>query len=108
MRQDQRSPEAARWRAYYKTPAWRRAREAQLARQPLCERCLEAGRVTAATVVNHRRPHKGSWALFLDPGNHESCCKPHHDREIQSEERRGYRKAIGDDGWPTDPRHPSA
>ncbi|MDN3627161.1 hypothetical protein [Methylobacterium isbiliense] len=55
------------------------ARAAQLAR----------GEVVPASVVNHRRPHRGEWALFIDPENHESVCKPCHDREIQREERAG-------------------
>jgi 5-methylcytosine-specific restriction protein A len=75
------------WRALYKLPGWQRVREAQLARQPLCERCLERGIVTAANVVNHRRRHRGDQMLFFDPANHESCCKRCHDREIQREER---------------------
>lgn len=68
---------------------WRRARLAFLAEHPLCERCTKAGRTTAATVVNHRIPHKGDQALFWDEANWEATCKPHHDGTIQSEERRG-------------------
>jgi 5-methylcytosine-specific restriction protein A len=61
--------------------------------------------VVLATVVNHRKPHKGDRSLFFDAGNHESTCKPCHDGPIQSEERRGFARDIGADGWPTDPRH---
>ena len=43
--------------------------------------------MTLATIVNHRTPHRGDWALFIDPANHESTCKPHHDRDIQAGER---------------------
>lgn len=75
------------WRAWYSLKAWFTARQAQLARQPLCERHLARGDVVAATVVNHRIPHRGAWALFIDPANHESVCKPCHDGDIQREER---------------------
>jgi 5-methylcytosine-specific restriction protein A len=109
-RDDRRSPEAAKHRKLYSLVAWRGKggiREQQLTRQPLCERCLKAGRYTRASVVNHRTPHKGDWHLFSDPDNLESACPPHHDGEIQSEEALGYSKAIGADGWPSDPRHPA-
>lgn len=66
------------------------AREQQLARQPLCERHLQRGEVEPATVVHHRVPHRGAWALFIDPSNHESACKACHDGEIQREERAAH------------------
>ncbi|WP_267212309.1 HNH endonuclease [Chelatococcus asaccharovorans] len=84
---DARRREAQPWRSFYKTAAWQEARQTQLARQPLCERCLAEGHVAPATVVNHRQPHKGDWSTFIAASNHESTCKPHHDRDIQREER---------------------
>lgn len=88
---DVRRREAQPWRRFYKTAAWLQARAAQLSLQPLCERCLAEGIIEPATVVNHRTPHKGDWLLFIDPANHESTCKPHHDRDIQAEERAAAR-----------------
>ena len=101
-----RSAAATAYRSWYNRKEWKAARRAQLSRQPLCERCLQAGHITAATVVNHRKPHKGNWSLFIDPDNHESVCAPHHDTLIQREEARGY--TIGSDisGRPLDPGHP--
>lgn len=90
------------YRLWYKRAPWLRAREAQLDRQPLCERCLERGDEVPANVVNHRIPHKGDWSLFIDPENHESACKPCHDGEIQREERRGS-YGVDRDGWPLNP-----
>jgi hypothetical protein len=101
-----RSAEAQAYRRWYNLKAWRIARLAQLARQPLCERCEKAGRITAATVVNHRQPHKGDWALFIDPDNHESLCAAHHDALVQREEARGFIIGSGVDGRPVDPEHP--
>ncbi|MEO4000324.1 HNH endonuclease [Mesorhizobium sp. CAU 1732] len=101
-----RSPEAAAYHRWYGLKAWKVAREAQLSGQPLCERCLQSEDVTAAAVVNHRIPHKGDWGLFIDPGNHESICAPHHDSLVRREEKRGY--VVGSDinGRPVDPLHP--
>ena len=62
----------------------------------------------AASVVNHKKRHKGDPELFFDPDNLESVCKPCHDGAIQSEERReaNYSDAVGPDGYPLDPNHP--
>lgn len=101
-----RSPEAQAYRRWYGLKAWLEARKAQLSKQPLCERCKAMGRVTPATIVNHRKAHKGNWSLFIDPANHESTCAPHHDTLIQREEERGY--TIGSDagGRPLAADHP--
>lgn len=101
-----RTDEAQAYRRWYGLKAWQVARKTQLTRQPLCERCKAAGRVTPATVVNHRKAHKGNWALFISPANHESTCAPHHDRLIQKEEARGQRIGTSVDGRPVDPNHP--
>jgi 5-methylcytosine-specific restriction protein A len=114
MRPDQRSPEAAKYRKLYNTARWRALRKAQLQIQPLCERCKAKGFIVAATVVNHRKPHKGDERLFCDPGNLQSVCQPCHDGPIQAEEVSGKQnESIGcspqvdRDGWPIDPRHPA-
>ena len=105
-----RSPEAQAYRKLYSLPLWRGEhglRAKQLHKQPLCERCLKRGKVVRATVANHKTPHKGDLALFCDATNLESSCAPCHDGAIQSEEKLGYSKAIGADGWPSDERHPA-
>jgi 5-methylcytosine-specific restriction enzyme A len=107
IRPDWRSPEAAAYRALYKKPEWRAARATQLAKQPLCERCLAEGISTAANVVNHKIPHKGDLVLFRNPANHQSVCKPHHDGPIQRDEHAGFSAAVDAAGWPTDPLHRS-
>ena len=106
MRKDYRSPEAQAYRKMYGTAAWRAARSAHLSTHPLCDICQQDGKVTAATVVNHRKPHKGDWSLFIDPSNHQSLCKPHHDGYTQSAERTGRLKGSTADGMPIDPNHP--
>lgn len=115
--------EARPWRHLYRTAAWRHLRAAQIAAKPLCEWCLRDGVVNDGSllpggdpqpapklrvlIVDHKIPHKGDHALFHDPGNLQTLCKPHHDRHKQREEIRGYSEARGLDGWPIDPAHPA-
>jgi 5-methylcytosine-specific restriction protein A len=51
------------WRHLYRPPQWKRLRTYQLSTQPLCGRCLPMDVVEAATVVHHRKAHKGDEAL---------------------------------------------
>ena len=85
---------------------WQKARRTFLAKYPVCERCEREGTITAATVVNHRIPHKGDQKLFWDKHNWEPTCKRHHDSDIKREEMSGIVKGTARDGRPTDPQHP--
>ena len=93
------------WRHLYSTKRWHRLRWHQLQAEPLCRYCAAMGRTTAATVVDHKRPHKGDESLFHDPANLQSLCKPCHDSAKQAEEKSG--RVIGGDvnGVPLDPNH---
>jgi len=106
---DRRRAEQQQYRAWYNLAAWQQARLTQLANQPLCETCLAGhpAKVEPATVVHHKRAHKGDWALFIDPDNHSSSCKRCHDVAGQFEDHHGFLPDVGADGWPIDPRHPS-
>lgn len=82
---------------------WQQARDAFLHEHPLCE-CPEcdAGRlqVTAATVVDHKEPHRLDQALasgdaaaitkaqhlFWDRKNWQAMSKPHHDKKTATED----------------------
>lgn len=89
---------SADYHAWYGLPIWTDdLRPAQLLREPWCRACAEEfpvgdpRRRTRATVADHIRPHRGDWALFIAPDNHQSLCKHHHDRKTaweQAEERR--------------------
>jgi 5-methylcytosine-specific restriction endonuclease McrA len=105
MRQDRRSPEAEAYRKLYKTARWQRIRAAQLAKHPICARCKAKGYVTTATVCHHTDPETKKTAFFDGP--FQSVCAPCHDGQIQSEEKTGFSREVGIDGWPTDDRHPS-
>ena len=88
---------------------WQTAREAFLAKHPLCVMCEARGVVRAATVVDHIIPHRlgdalksgnqdrirNSRARFWDSTNWQSLCKPHHDGAKQSLERRSMHGGGG-------------
>jgi 5-methylcytosine-specific restriction enzyme A len=52
-----------------------------LAANPLCAECLRKGLVEAASVVDHRIPHRGDPDLFWDESNWEALGKRCHDRK---------------------------
>ena len=86
------APQIHRW---YCTASWQRRRAHQLMIEPLCRLCLEAGRVTLATVADHIEPHRGDFAAFrlgplrrLDNANNAP------------------RAPVCADGTPSDPNHP--
>lgn len=82
---------------------WQRERLAFLAQHPLCLMCKAQHRVTAATVVDHIKPHKGDPVLMWDWENWQPLCKVHHDRDKQSQDKGGNKRTVhvGLDGWPT-------
>ena len=57
---------------------WQKARITYLKRHPLCVVCEHQGRLTPATVVDHRTPHRGDQALFWDTGNWQPLCRRCH------------------------------
>lgn len=65
---------------------WQRARRAFLAANPLCVSCMAQGRVVAASVVDHIRPHRGNDELFWNPVNWQPLCKRCHDRKTGHEQ----------------------
>lgn len=82
---------------------WQQARERFLRAHPLCCYCERDGYVTAATVVDHRIPHRGDQALFWDEANWMPLCATCHSSTKQREEKSGtLRPRIGLDGWPVE------
>ncbi|MGI9159825.1 MAG: HNH endonuclease signature motif containing protein [Saprospiraceae bacterium] len=86
------------WRHLYGR-RWGRERLVHLARHPLCAMCEAKGQVTAATVVDHKQPHRGDAALFWDRSNWQSLCAPHHDRTKQIIEKAGAEAVHDIDGY---------
>ena len=95
------------WAQWYNRAHWRALRALRLAEEPLCRMCMAQGRIVGATVVDHITPHKGDWSLFADYENTQSLCKHHHDSTKQSQEHRGYSRAVDAQGFPLDPNHPA-
>jgi 5-methylcytosine-specific restriction protein A len=65
----------------YNNNRWRNARKMFLQDNPLCAECERQGRIKAAGVVDHIRPHRGNQALFWDMDNWQSLCKSCHDKK---------------------------
>lgn len=68
------------------TYRWQKESKAFLAEHPLCCYCEREGRVTVATIVDHKIPHRGDQTLFWDHSNWQSMCAPHHSSDKQREE----------------------
>ena len=64
---------------------WERHAKAYLAHHPLCAGCERKGRVTPAAEVDHIVPHRGDWALFWAPENHQPMCKRCHSAKTARE-----------------------
>ena len=66
----------------YNNTTWRKLRETYLKQHPLCERCLEKGKITPAEDVHHRvSPFKHgevNYGLLLNDENLMSVCKQCH------------------------------
>jgi 5-methylcytosine-specific restriction protein A len=58
-----------------------------LAEHPLCAECHWYGHVVAATLVDHKLPHKGNRELFWDQENWQSLCGRCHNKKTQREQR---------------------
>lgn len=80
---------------------WQKARHYFLLKHSLCVYCEKQGRTTAATVVDHIKPHKGDMELFWDSSNWQPLCKMCHDSIKAREEVRGEALVVfGVDGYP--------
>ena len=69
-------------------------------------------KVTAATDVDHVKPHKGDAELFWDEANWQALCHACHSRKTAAEDgalgnESGTKLVPGGkvDGYPVDPNH---
>ncbi len=84
----------------YGSAVWKKQRAVFLNAHPLCVQCEKDRRLTPATTVDHKVPHRGDPNLFYDQSNWQPMCKPCHDRKTASEDggfgnRRGPSKVYG-------------
>ena len=75
----------------YKTATWATIRARELTRQPLCQSCMLAGRVSAGAHVDHVAPWKrlGGWAFTVGP--FQTLCAPCHSVKTGLETRGIFR-----------------
>jgi len=80
--------------SFYKSKAWRMARDSYLKENPLCVKCKEEGKITLATVVDHKiqinrmNPYDtqdGRYPDPLDRSNFQSMCLSHHNQKSAME-----------------------
>jgi 5-methylcytosine-specific restriction protein A len=87
---NEHSPNRELRQKYYNTTEWRKLRETYIKAHPVCEECLNKGRVTPATSVHHKNsPFKNgncNKSLFLDYNNLEAVCHECHS-EIHNREQ---------------------
>lgn len=60
---------------------WQHFRKVYLNRHPWCVSCLQNGKLTKATVVDHIHPFRGDEKLKYDPANLQALCKACHDKK---------------------------
>ena len=93
------------WRHLYNRKAWKVLRLHRLEIEPLCRLCMQSGRWTRASVVDHIKEHKGDEKLFFDLNNTQSLCKQCHDGVKQTQERKGIAPGNDASGVPLDSNH---
>ena len=84
---------------WYAHRAWRKKRERQLQKEPLCRYCQRQGRITAAEVADHIEPHRGDRLKFWR-GELQSLCHTCHSSVKQREDMGLDPKGCDADGWP--------
>jgi 5-methylcytosine-specific restriction protein A len=79
------------------TRRWRKLRNIILNRQPFCVHCLNDGRHTVATEVDHIIPV--SYGGTNDDDNLQSLCKPCHSSKTGGEAAAQRQRTMLMDGW---------
>jgi len=90
----------SQWQHMYANRRWRARRARQLAEHPLCAICQIFGRVTAATVADHIKPHRGDPVKFEGPL--QSLCATCHSGLKKELEDTGRFRGCDENGIPYD------
>ena len=86
----------------YNSKEWKIVRDAQLNRQPLCERCLDKGLIVSARCVHHIIPIETAtdWSYMCELAYRQSnlmslCYQCHSDihKALNSRTREGHERA---------------
>jgi 5-methylcytosine-specific restriction enzyme A len=92
----------------YTTQRWQRLRRHKLQEHPLCQACLQVGRIKPATVVDHRTPIKQGGDPFPALEQLASLCEGCHNGKTRAEQlgKNYFRTGCDVFGYPLDPNHP--
>ena len=91
---------------------WQRYRRQKLQERPLCEYCLNEGRLTVAVAVDHIVPISKGGDPYPPLDHVLSCCVSCHNRKTRIVEQQGKEltpkgiRGCDAHGNPLDPRHP--
>jgi 5-methylcytosine-specific restriction enzyme A len=73
----------------YTTQRWQRLRKLKLQADPLCQPCLEVGRIEPATVADHLVAIKAGGQVYPPLGGLMSCCESCHNTKTRVVEQLG-------------------
>ena len=92
----------------YSTKRWLRLRRLKLATNPLCESCLQVGRIECANAVDHKTPIANGGEAFPALDKLASLCTSCHSRKTAAEQAgktEWLRKGCDERGFPLDRNH---
>lgn len=69
---------------------WAATSKAFLDQNPLCCLCMAEGKVTVASVTDHKQPHLSNYQLFWDESNWQPLCEKCHNRKSAIEKKEHY------------------
>lgn len=75
----------SKYRAFYKTRAWRKLSRKILGNNPICVSCYEKGVIRPAQIADHRIELKDDWYRRLDENNIQAMCYACHNRKTREE-----------------------
>lgn len=95
----------------YNTQRWLRLRKFKLRQHPLCQACLDVGRIEPATTVDHVTAIKAGGDPYPPLDRLRSMCESCHNRKTRHVEQLGKAEApkvwgCDEFGYPLDPAHP--
>lgn len=67
--------------SFYASGSWKKTRNSFIAAYPLCKRCYDSGKVTAARIVHHKIEVRDDFSKRLEWDNLESICQNCHNQE---------------------------
>jgi len=77
--------------SFYNSYTWKEVRRRQLDAVPYCEECLRSGRLTKATMVDHRVPIKDGGERYAHSNLQSLCWSCHSRKSIHEGSRFGRR-----------------